>query len=139
MSEEVASEYVLGTYGNTMTANPRSLDIGSVVLENLSDELTKNVSTKGPELLSKLTDLMNGELKGLITHVQGTGLLISANLREDIEVIGHDAVEQRMRRSGVNVIHGGKNSLRYTPWFWLSTEEIDLICEKTKEAILSMT
>ncbi|MCB0329895.1 MAG: aminotransferase class III-fold pyridoxal phosphate-dependent enzyme [Bdellovibrionales bacterium] len=138
MQQWVADQYVSGTYGNTMTASPRALDIASTVLNACSPELEKNIQTKGKEFVERLKSVQQ-ELGGVITKVQGTGLLVSAELREDIAVVGHDAVEQRLRKTGVNVIHGGKNSLRYTPWFLVSSEEIDLIVRKTKEVLLEFS
>jgi hypothetical protein len=41
-----------------------------------------------------------------------------------------------MRFNGINVIHGGENSLRYTPHFNTSSEEIDLMVEATRQALL---
>jgi len=41
-----------------------------------------------------------------------------------------------MRRQGVGVIHGGKNSLRFTPHFNINSDEINLIIEVTRQALL---
>lgn len=131
MQQHAADQYVSGTYGNTMTAAPRALDVASTVLDACSSDLAENIRTRGVEFVQKLERLKD-ELPGIITKVQGTGLLVSAELRSDIPVIGDDGVEQRIRKHGVNVIHGGKNALRFTPWFLISSEEIDLIVQKTK-------
>jgi hypothetical protein len=37
---------------------------------------------------------------------------------------------------GVNVVHGGENSLRYTPHFRITSEEVDLMVNVTREALL---
>jgi 4-aminobutyrate aminotransferase-like enzyme len=42
-----------------------------------------------------------------------------------------------MRHHGLNVIHGGENSLRFTPHFAITAEEVDLIVDATREAILN--
>ena len=44
-------------------------------------------------------------------------------------------VEEHMRLHGVGVIHGGTNSLRYTPHFAITSEEVDLIVEGTRAAL----
>ena len=36
-------------------------------------------------------------------------------------------METKCRNKGLNVIHGGKNALRFTPWFLISDDEINLI------------
>jgi 4-aminobutyrate aminotransferase-like enzyme len=38
---------------------------------------------------------------------------------------------------GINVIHGGANSLRYTPPFGITSDEVDLIVEATRDALLN--
>jgi 4-aminobutyrate aminotransferase-like enzyme len=42
-----------------------------------------------------------------------------------------------MRIRGINVIHGGKNALRYTPPFDITSAEVDLIIEATRDAIVN--
>jgi 4-aminobutyrate aminotransferase-like enzyme len=41
-----------------------------------------------------------------------------------------------MRLQGCNVIHGGQNSLRFTPHFGITSEEVDLIVDATRQALL---
>jgi acetylornithine/succinyldiaminopimelate/putrescine aminotransferase len=72
--------------------------------------------------------------------VQGTGLLCSAELRPDVlPVIGFDAVEPWCRKRGLGVIHGGKNALRFTPHFAITSQEIDLIISIVRESIIHFT
>lgn len=138
LREEIAKGYVIGTYGNTMTANPRALDVACKVLDECSPELAANIEARGNEFVEKLS-LLQTELNGIITKVQGTGLLVSAELRDDIRVVGFDAAEQKLRKRGINVIHGGANCLRFTPWFQMRSSEISLICSMIKEVLLEMT
>ena len=42
-----------------------------------------------------------------------------------------------MRTHGINVIHGGSNALRYTPPFDISSEEVDLIVQVTRDSIVN--
>ena len=77
------------------------------------------------------------ELGGAITQVQGTGLLISAELDPDrFKSYGTDSSEEYMRIHGVNVVHGGTNALRYTPGFTLTSAEVDLMVDATRQALL---
>jgi acetylornithine/succinyldiaminopimelate/putrescine aminotransferase len=138
MQQWVADEYVVGTYGNTMTTAPRALDVASKVLEATTPELAKNISEKGKEFVEKLKNLQL-ELSGVITNVQGTGLLVAAELRSDITVKGATGIEQTMRRHGINVIKGGQNALRFTPWFMISSDEIDLMIRTLREVLGKFT
>lgn len=135
LRQEAADCYKPGLYGNTMTTNPRALAVASAVLKSLTPELRDNIERRGKEFVEKLKDL-GQSLPGMITAVQGTGLLLSAELRQDIPVVGSGAIEERIRKNGVNVIHGGTNSLRFTPHFAINSAEIDLIVSVVRDALL---
>jgi len=128
--------YRAGVYGNTMTTNPRALDIALAVLNSITPELRKNIQDRGRELLDKLTELQT-ELGGSITKVQGTGLLVSAELDPvHFKNYGANSTEEYMRKHGINVIHGGINALRFTPTFDITSEGVDLIVQATRAAIV---
>ena len=75
-------------------------------------------------------------MPGTITKVQGTGLLVSAELDPSrFPVVGFDAVEPWCRRRGLGVIHGGINALRFTPHFRITSAEIDMIIDIVRDAI----
>ena len=100
-----------------MTTNPRALETAVAVLEQITPELRQNIRDRGKEFVEKLNALAE-ELPGTITKVQGTGLLISAELEPSLmQVVGFDDVEVWCRKQGLGVIHGGINALRYTPHF----------------------
>ena len=135
MNERAASMYVVGIYGNTMTTNPRALEIAVSVLEQMTPELRNNIKDRGVEFVAKLKKLAE-ELPGTITKVQGTGLLVSAELDPSrFPVVGFDAVEPWCRRRGLGVIHGGINALRFTPHFRITSAEIDMIIDIVRDAI----
>lgn len=135
MNERASSMYVVGIYGNTMTTNPRALEIAVSVLEEMTPELRSNIKERGVELVDKLK-LLAEELPGTITKVQGTGLLVSAELEpSQFPVVGFDAVEPWCRRRGLGVIHGGINALRFTPHFRITSDEIDMIIDIVRDAI----
>lgn len=137
MSEQAASLYRKGVYGNTMTTNPRALDVACTVLEAVTPELRQNISDRGAELLTKFRALQE-ELGGRITGVQGTGLLLSAELDGSrFKSYGSKSTEEYMRLNGLSVIHGGENSLRFTPVFDITSEEVDLIIDATRQAMLN--
>jgi acetylornithine/succinyldiaminopimelate/putrescine aminotransferase len=91
---------------------------------------------RGHEFLDKLQSLAD-ELKGLITKVQGTGLLFSCELDPVYKAYGTGSAEEYMRTKGIGVIHGGENSLRFTPHFEVTSAEVDLIVEHVKDALLN--
>jgi len=137
MTERAAKLYRKGVYGNTMTTNPRALDVACAVLEQLTPELRQNIRERGEEFVTRLRALQE-ELDGRITGIQGTGLLFSTELDgKRYKSCGADSIEEYLRIKGVNVIHGGENSLRYTPHFNISSKEVDLIIEATRDALLN--
>ncbi|MCP4045357.1 MAG: aminotransferase class III-fold pyridoxal phosphate-dependent enzyme [Gammaproteobacteria bacterium] len=132
-----ADLYRAGVYGNTMTTNPRALDIAVAVLNDITPELRKNITDRGLEFFEKLTALKD-ELGDCITKVQGTGLLCSAELDPArFKSYGANSTEEYLRKKGFNVIHGGTNALRYTPPFDITSEEVDMVIEATRDALLN--
>ena len=136
MSQKAADLYRTGVYGNTMTANPRAMDVGTAVLGLVTDEVRANIVERGREFVEKLSALA-AELDGPITGVQGTGLLFSCALDPKFKAYGADSLEEYMRIHGVGVIHGGENSLRFTPHFQVTSDEVDLIVAHVKDAVLN--
>ena len=135
LSGPCAGAYRRGLYGNTMTSNPRAMDVGVAVLDSLSDGLRENIRTRGRELLEKLGALVE-DTDDAVIGVQGTGLLLSCELDERYKIHGSDSTEDYLRRIGLAVIHGGKRSLRYTPVFDIGEKEVELIVSLTRQALL---
>jgi len=134
LSKNAASIYQHGLYGNTMTSNPRGLDVAVSVLDSFTPELRNNIRDKGRELLEKLQQLRD-ELGDAITDIQGTGLLLSCELNARYKCHGTNSTEDYLRKLGLGVIHGGTRSLRFTPIFAVGSKEIDLIIKLTREAL----
>jgi len=135
VTERAAGLYRKGTYGNTMTSNPRALDVASAVLAQLTPQLRANIRERGNEAISKL-EALQSELGGLITKVQGTGLLFSCELSPQFKGYGTGSTEEWLRERGLGVIHGGENSLRFTPHFAVRSDEIDLLVAMVARALL---
>ncbi|MEE4217959.1 MAG: aminotransferase class III-fold pyridoxal phosphate-dependent enzyme [Xanthomonadales bacterium] len=136
MTERSARLYQKGAYGNTMTTNPRAMDVACAVLDGLTPEVRRNIRERGAEAIAKLK-IMAEELGDRVTGVQGTGLLFSVGLDGSrYKSYGAGSIEEYMRIHGISVIHGGENSLRYTPYFAITSEEVDLLVEATRQAIL---
>ncbi|PPU94720.1 aminotransferase class III-fold pyridoxal phosphate-dependent enzyme [Xanthomonas albilineans] len=126
LTQSAAQLYRKGTYGNTMTTNPRALDVATATLTQLTPQLRANIRERGAEAVRKL-ETLKAQLGDAITHVQGTGLLFSCALAPQFKCYGAGSTEQWLRQHGVNVIHGGDNSLRFTPHFAMDSEELDLL------------
>lgn len=134
LSETAASLYVRGVYGNTKTANPRALDVATSVLTSITPGLRKNVQERGAEFLAKFKGLAS-EFPDVVRKVQGTGLLVSIDINPAaFQVVGKGQLEEYLRRGGVGVIHGGANSLRFTPHFGITSKEVDLVVSMLKGA-----
>ncbi|AVP97381.1 lysine 6-aminotransferase [Ahniella affigens] len=135
VSEKAAGLYRKGIYGNTMTTNPRAMDVAVAVLECLTPDVRANIVKRGKEFLAKLEQLAK-EVPGTITKVQGTGLLFSAELAPDFKCYGAGSTEEFLRYHGFGVIHGGTNSLRFTPPFTITDAEVDMLIAGVRMALL---
>jgi len=136
LSERAAKTYRQGLYGNTMTTNPRALDIAVAVLESFTPELRENIRTRGRELVGGLAALAEETNDG-VTAAQGTGLLLSCELAARFKVYGVNSTEEYLRKHGLGVIHGGEHSLRFTPVFDIGAREVQLIIDLTRDALLN--
>ncbi|MGN6112537.1 MAG: aminotransferase class III-fold pyridoxal phosphate-dependent enzyme [Luteimonas sp.] len=134
-SERAAAIYARGTYGNTMTANPRGLDVACTVLAMLTPELRANIRERGRQAIAGL-EALKAETGGLVTKVQGTGLLFSCELAPQFKGYGAGSTEEWLRERGLGVIHGGENSLRFTPHFAMGEDELQLVLQLVKQALL---
>ena len=107
------------------------------MLNNITPQLRNNIVDRGLEFLEKL-NLLSEELPGFITKIQGTGLLLSAELDpERFTVVGPGLVEEWCRCHGLGAIHVEAIMLsRFTPHFGLTSEEIDLIIIILKDALI---
>ena len=135
VSQRASDIYKRGLYGNTMTANPRALDVACAVLGQLTPALRANIRDRGVLAVQKL-EALKTELNGLITKVQGTGLLFSCELAKGFKGYGVGSSEEWMRERGIGVIHGGENSLRFTPHFAVTAEELELVVGMVRRALL---
>ena len=135
MGKTAAELYVRGVYGNTMTANPRALDIAATVLHSMTPAIRQNIEDRGKEFLEKFEGLKR-EFPDAVAKVQGTGLLVSLEVKPAVfTVVGKGELEEWLRRHGIGVIHGGANSLRFTPHFEITTKEVDLVISMLRKAL----
>lgn len=135
VTEHAAALYRKGVYGNTMTTNPRALDVACATLAHLDEGVRANIRLRGQQAVAKL-EALKDKLGGAITKVQGTGLLFSCELAPQYKCYGAGSTEEWLRMHGVNVIHGGENSLRFTPHFGIDEAELDLLVEMVGRALV---
>jgi len=129
LSAEAAGIYVQGLYGNTMTTNPRAMEVACEVLDAVTPEVRRNIRERGEEFLAKFQEIAR-EFPGAVTQVVGTGLMVSLMLNPDrYQVLGQDGFEAWLRKHGIEMIHGGDTGLRFTPSFTIRSDEIDLIVD----------
>ncbi|AXK71522.1 aminotransferase class III-fold pyridoxal phosphate-dependent enzyme [Lysobacter sp. TY2-98] len=129
-----AGLYRKGLYGNTMTTNPRALDVACAVIDQVTPAVRENIRARGTEALQRL-EALKSELGGLITKVQGTGLLFSCELSPKFKCYGAGSTEEWLRERGIGVIHGGANSLRFTPTFTITSEELEMVVAMVARAL----
>lgn len=134
VTDHAAQLYKSGVYGNTMTANPRALDVACAVLAQLTPDVRANIRDAGRKSVEAL-EALKAELGGLITKVQGTGLLFSCELAPQFKCYGAGSTEEWLREQGLGVIHGGANSLRFTPHFNIDDAEIALMVSMVGRAL----
>lgn len=132
ISQRVTDCFRPGLHGNTMTANPRSLEVGAYTLTSLTDDVRRNIVERGKEFVATFKQLQN-EFPNLINKAQGTGLLVCIGIDDRVPVVGKDGLELRLRQKGLGIIHGDKNVLRLTPTFTITSEEISLIADVMRE------
>ncbi|MGY1410282.1 aminotransferase class III-fold pyridoxal phosphate-dependent enzyme [Luteimonas sp. A611] len=134
VTQATAKLYRSGVYGNTMTTNPRALDVACAVLDAITPELRANIRERGREAVVRL-EVLKSELGGLVTGVQGTGLLFSCELAPQFKCYGAGSTEEWLREHGIGVIHGGANSLRFTPRFETTSDELELLVAMVGKAL----
>tara|TARA_B100001287_G_scaffold273492_1_gene277046 strand:- start:796 stop:2247 length:1452 start_codon:yes stop_codon:yes gene_type:complete len=127
VNDKIANHFKTGIYGNTMTGNPKALEIGIETLKRLTPELIDNIEYQGNQITLML-NMIHKRFPFIVEGVSGQGLLNALHIHEKYPVVnGKDGLEYMCRKNGLNVIHGGKNALRFTPYFNITTQEIHLI------------
>lgn len=135
MTASAEKLYVNGLYGNTMTGNPRGLAVVTSVLESITDDTRRNIRERGREFLDKLTGLKM-DYPHLITTVSGCGLLVAIGLHPvPAPVQGAHGIGLEIKRRGINFVPGGRNGIRLTPHFAITSREVDLIVDTIRDVL----
>jgi hypothetical protein len=80
MQSHVASKYAVGLYGNTMTSNPRGLDVATQVLRAVTPAVRKNIVDRGVEFQDKFGALCKKHPKILSKVVAAAAAQLSVQL-----------------------------------------------------------
>ena len=128
MRDEISSKFKPGIYGNTMTSNPKALEMGLESLKRIDNNVISNIHTQG-ERFKEMLHRIKDKYPEISTHVTGSGLLIALHINKKYPVVDENGLEYLCRYNGLNVIHGGDNALRFTPHFLITNDEITLIEE----------
>ena len=123
-----------GIYGNTMTANPRALAVGTMALDQVTPRLRRQIVEGGAALRQGLEGL-RAAFPSRVVGVEGTGLLCALHLDQD--VVDLPLAERRCREVGLNVIAGANHSLRFTPVFDLDQATVDGVIVPCLEQVLA--
>lgn len=129
LTKHAALRYQTGTYGNSMSANPRGLAVVTACLNAMTPSMREHIREMGTLLLTSLIDATRSVN---VLDVRGAGLLVAIDLHPRIDA---QNFEKKLRTQGLNVIRGGKNSIRLTPWFRITPREIRLICKVIRAAL----
>lgn len=129
LGPRAVDKFVTGTYGNTMTGNPRALAVVHSVLKLMTPEIKHNIRTQGRALLEDLKSLSK-EYPGVIRQVNGQGLLLGIKLHNK-----HNATDfqRECRIRGLNLIEAAGNTIRLTPTFTIDDNGRKIIILVLKE------
>jgi 4-aminobutyrate aminotransferase-like enzyme len=131
IDQSIADSFARGTYGNTMTANPKACDLIIRMCELMTPTLQANLHARSAQWFAGLQQLQQ-QFPQLIEKVQGTGLLLAIKIARRqselvIPVMGASGLERACRMAGLNIIHGGKDDcLRLTPAFNFNVGQVTL-------------
>eukprot|EP00471_Norrisiella_sphaerica_P004775 CAMPEP_0184478474 /NCGR_PEP_ID=MMETSP0113_2-20130426/493_1 /TAXON_ID=91329 /ORGANISM="Norrisiella sphaerica, Strain BC52" /LENGTH=499 /DNA_ID=CAMNT_0026856279 /DNA_START=5 /DNA_END=1504 /DNA_ORIENTATION=+ len=140
VQKHVADTYVTGLYGNTMTTNPRALDVATETLSACTPEIRTNILKKGDEFQAEFQKISE-ENPNVFVGVTGSGLLQAIHLNEKIEMFGGNypgtqSILSRCRQNGLGVINAA-HTIKFTPHFEITSEEIGLIGEVLRDVAKS--
>ena len=125
-TQQNAQHFQANLYGNTMTGNPKALEIGSETLNRIDKTIIQNIQCQGVRFKTMLQDIQK-QFPHIVKGVSGKGLLLALHIHSDYKVNSKKGLEYLCRCNGLNVIHGGENALRFTPHLQIDDCEIRLI------------
>ncbi len=136
LQQGAADVYQTGLYGNTMTTNPRALDIATTTLNMCTPDIRANILTRGDEIDAAFNELVK-KYPSVFTNVTGSGMLQAIHLSPDVSMFGGNtpgtkSFLSRCRQSGLGVINAA-HTIKFTTHFQLSKPEVELMAEVLSE------
>jgi len=140
VQQHVADVYQTGLYGNTMTTNPRALDVATETLTACTPEIRSNILSRGDEIQAEFKKITE-EYPDVFIGVTGSGLLQAIHLHEDIQMFGGNypgtpSILSRCRQHGLGVINAA-HTIKFTPHFEIGSEEIELMGDVLRDVAKS--
>lgn len=132
---KVAPALKLGTHGSTFGGNPVVASVARVVLRRVqAPELLDNVRKQGGLLLDHLHQL--NESLALFREVRGRGLMIGAELQEDLRGQA-GKITEHCRSHFILVLQAGPDVLRFLPPLNITDDELGIGLSRLTTALKS--
>ena len=120
MTKKVSKAMIPGTHGSTFGGNPLAMAVGNAVLDQINDQLLKNVIRMSKYFITELNTLKIKYPK-LIKEVRGIGLLIGLQLFSDQTNFINKLMDNKLL-----TIRAAENVVRILPPLNVKKREIDI-------------
>ena len=120
MTKKVSKAMIPGTHGSTFGGNPLAMAVGNAVLDQINDQLLKNVIRMSKYFITELNNLKIKHPK-LIKEVRGIGLLIGLQLFSDQTNFINKLMDNKLL-----TIKAAENVIRILPPLNVKKREIDI-------------
>ena len=132
MTKKVAKAMVPGTHGSTFGGNPLAMSVGNAVLDQIDNNLLKNVNSMSEYFFLKLNQIKT-KYPNIIKKVRGVGLLIGIQLFNDQSFFIKKLMDNKLL-----TIRAAENVIRILPPLNVKKKEINLalkiidkVCKET--------
>ena len=120
MTKKVSKSMTPGTHGSTFGGNPLAMAVGSAVLDQINNNLLKNVNKMSKYFIFNL-NILKKKYPKIIKEVRGLGLLIGLQLFHD-----QTKFIKKLMNKNLLTIRAAENVVRILPPLNVKKSEIDL-------------
>jgi len=120
MTKKVAKSMTPGTHGSTFGGNPLAMAVGNAVLDQINNNLLKNVNKMSKYFISNL-NILKKKYPKIIKEVRGLGLLVGLQLFND-----QTKFIKKLMNNNLLTIRAAENVVRILPPLNVKKNEIDL-------------
>ena len=120
MTKKIAKAMVPGTHGSTFGGNPLAMSVGNAVLDQINNNLLKNVNLMSDYFFLKLNQIKT-KYPNIIKEVRGVGLLIGIQLFNDQSFFIKKLMDNKLL-----TIRAAENVIRILPPLNVKKKEINL-------------